>query len=92
MSESDEILEQCVRRARKGKRIQWTGDNTDKILDCLESNGFRGELFRDYIQIYKDNSYCNTLRRTDWILKQGNGEIKFWNDETMQSKYEPVKD
>ena len=93
MSDNETIgWELCVRRARKGKRIQWTGDNTDKILDCLESNGFRGELFRDYIQIYKDNSYCNTLRRIDWILKQGNGEIKFMNDETMQSKYEPFKD
>ena len=81
-----------IRRARKAECIQWSGDNTDKILDSLESNGFRGELFRDYIQIYKDKTYCNTLRKTDWIVKQENGEIKFWNDETMQSKYEPVKD
>ena len=81
-----------IRRARKAECIQWSDDNTDKILDSLESNGFRGELFRDYIQIYKDKTYCNTLRKTDWIVKQENGEIKFWNDETMQSKYEPVKD
>lgn len=80
-----------IRRARKAECIQWKGDNTDKILDSLESNGFRGELFRDYIQIYKDKTYCNTLRKTDWIVKQENGEIKFWNDETMQSKYEPIE-
>ena len=80
-----------IRRARKAECIQWSGDNTDKILDSLERNGFRGELFRDYIQIYKDKTYCNTLRKTDWIVKQENGEIKFWNDETMQSKYEPIE-
>ena len=80
-----------IRRARKAECIQWSGDNTDKILDSLESNGFRGELFRDYIQIYKDKTYCNTLRKTDWIVKQENGEVKFWNDETMQSKYEPIE-
>ncbi len=80
-----------IRRARKAECIQWAGDNTDKILDSLESNGFRGELFRDYIQIYKDKTYCNTLRKTDWIVKQENGEVKFWNDETMQSKYEPIE-
>ena len=80
-----------IRRARKAECIQWSGDNTDKILDSLERNGFRGELFRDYIQIYKDKTYCNTLRKTDWIVKQENGEIKFWNDETMQSKYEQIK-
>ena len=81
-----------IRRARKAECIQWSGDNTDKILDSLERNGFRGELFRDYIQIYKDKAYCNTLRKTDWIVKQENGDVKFWNDETMQLKYEPIKD
>ena len=81
-----------ARRARKAECLQWTGENTEEVLYFLVRNWFRGELFKEYIQIYKDNSYCNTLRKTDWIVKQENGEIKFWNDETMKSKYEPSKD
>lgn len=78
-----------VRRARKAKCVQWSGDNTEEVLEFLGIRGFRGEIFRDYIQIYQGRDYRNTLRNTDWVVERENGEIVFYNNETMDLMYEP---
>lgn len=78
-----------VRRARKAECVQWSGDNTEEVLKFLGIRGFRGEIFRDYIQIYQGRDYRNTLRNTDWVVERENGEIRFYNNETMELMYEP---
>lgn len=78
-----------IRRARKAECIQWAGENTEEVLEFLGIRGFRGEIFRDYIQIYDESGYWNTLRNTDWVVERENGEIRFYNNETMELMYEP---
>ena len=81
-----------IRRGWKDECIQWTGSNTEEVLKFLGERGFRGEIFRDYIQIYDESGYRNTLRNANWVLERENGEVVFYNDETMQVMYEPKTD
>ena len=81
------------RVSRKAASLQWTGDNTQAVMDRLAQHGMIGELFRDiYIQVYKDGSYSDTLNIGDWLVEGEDGKLRLYTDETHALMYRPISD
>lgn len=82
------------RISRKAEAYQWNGENTDQVLDLLARHGMIGELFRDnqYIQVYHEQSYDSTLRKSDWLLVGEDSVLRFYPDEKFRLMYQPISD
>ena len=81
------------RISRKAASLQWTGNNTQAVMDRLAQHGMIGELFRDiYIQVYKDGSYSDTLNIGDWLVEGEDGKLRLYTDETHALMYRPIDD
>ena len=81
------------RISRKAASLQWTGNNTQAVMDRLAQHGIIGELFRDiYIQVYKDGSYSDTLNIGDWLVEGEDGKLRLYTDETHALMYRPISD
>ena len=81
------------RISRKAASLQWTGNNTQAVMDRLAQHGMIGELYRDtYIQVYKDGSYSDTLNIGDWLVEGEDGKLRFYDDETHALMYRPISD
>lgn len=81
------------RISRKAASLQWTGDNTQAVMDRLAQHGMIGELFRDiYIQVYKDGSYSTTVNVGSWLVEGEDGKLRFYDDETHALMYRPIGD
>lgn len=79
------------RISRKAAALQWTGNNTQAVMDRLAQHGMIGELFRDiYIQVYKDGSYSDTLNIGDWLVEGEDGKLRLYTDETHALMYRPI--
>lgn len=81
------------RISRKAASLQWTGNNTQAVMDRLAQHGMIGELFRDiYIQVYKDGSYSDTLNIGDWLVEGEDERLRIYDDETHALMYRPIDD
>ena len=82
------------RISRKAEAYQWNGENTDQVLDLLARHGMIGELFRDnqYIQVYHEQSYDSTLRKSDWLLVGEDSVLRFYPDEKFRLMYQSIND
>ena len=81
------------RISRKAASLQWTGNNTQAVMDRLAQHGMIGELFRDiYIQVYKDGSYSDTLNIGDWLVEGEDGKLRLYTDATHALMYRPISD
>ena len=81
------------RISRKAAALQWTGNNTQAVMDRLAQHGIIGELYRDiYIQVYKDGSYSDTLNIGDWLVEGEDGKLRLYTDETHALMYRPISD
>ena len=81
------------RISRKAAALQWTGNNTQAVMDRLAQHGMIGELFRDiYIQVYKDGSYSTTVNVGSWLVEGEDGRLRFYDDETHALMYRPIDD
>ena len=79
------------RISRKAAALQWTGNNTQAVMDRLAQHGMIGELFRDiYIQVYKDGSYNDTINIGDWLVEGEDGKLRLYTDETHALMYRPI--
>lgn len=71
------------RISRKAAALQWTGNNTQAVMDRLAQHGMIGELYRDtYIQVYKGGSYSTTVNVGSWLVEGEDGRLRFYDDET----------
>ena len=82
------------RISRKAEAYQWDGSNTDQVFGLLAQHGMVGELFRDnqYIQVYYEQSYDSTLRKSDWLLIGEDSILRFYPDEKFRLMYRPIDD
>ena len=81
------------RISRKAASLQWTGNNTQAVMDRLAQHGMIGELYRDiYIQVYKDGSYSTTVNVGSWLVEGEDGKLRFYDDETHALMYRPIDD
>ena len=81
------------RISRKAASLQWTGNNTQAVMDRLAQHGMIGELFRDiYIQVYKDGSYSDTLNIGDWLVEGEDGKLRLYTDGQHKLMYQPIDD
>ncbi len=79
------------RISRKAASLQWTGNNTQDVMDRLTQHGMIGELYRDiYIQVYKDGSYSDTLNIGDWLVEGEDEKLRIYDDETHALMYRPI--
>lgn len=81
------------RISRKAASLQWTGDNTQAVMDRLAQHGIIGELYRDiYIQVYTDGSYSDTLNIGDWLVEGEDGRMRLYTDGQHKLMYRPIND
>ena len=83
----------CERIPRKGKRLQWTGENSLEVMAFLARHRMIGELFREgqHIMIYREQSYFDTLDRGMWLLEGEDGLVRIYTDDQNVLMYRALK-
>jgi hypothetical protein len=83
----------CERIPRKGKRLQWTGENNLEVMAFLARHRMIGELFREgqHIMIYREQSYFDTLDHGMWLLEGEDGLVRIYTNDQNVLMYRALK-
>lgn len=66
--------------------VQWTGDNTEEVLDLLPDASIYGP---GHIMV-RHKEGISTLSRGAWLVTGENGEVKTYKDKIFHTKYEEI--
>ena len=71
--------------------IQWTGINTQEILDKLAKvEVLRAEVFRKDFILIRFDECVHTLRHGDWIITGEDGVVRYYTNAKFLANYEPL--
>ena len=79
------------RITRDAECHQWTGDNTQEIIDFLGKHGMIGSLYREkFLSVRKDGFVVHTMWPGSWVIEGEDHEIRFYSDEKFRTMYQTI--